>query len=132
MQKSELVLRMIECLFDPESESAPKLSDCVLLYQALRDEEREKALYAGRKVLRSEEEQIPSAWVPTNEALPKEDTDVLCLEAIRDRAVFTGYREGSEWYDSDGDILCYPVTHWLPIPELPDTEREGSESAECT
>lgn len=66
----------------------------------------------------------PNEWVSVNKRLPEKRKDVLVH--------YGNGRIGIDWIDSTQcfvfDELYGRVTHWLPIPELPDRRQpEGEE-----
>ena len=66
----------------------------------------------------------PNEWVSVNKRLPEKRKDVLVH--------YGNGRIGIDWIDSTQcfvfDELYGRVTHWLPIPELPDRRPpEGEE-----
>lgn len=68
----------------------------------------------------------PNEWVSVNKRLPEKRKDVLVH--------YGNGRIGIDWIDSTQcfvfDELYGRVTHWLPIPELPDRRPpEGEEDA---
>lgn len=67
---------------------------------------------SGRKI-----EQIFDAreWIPVSDGLPPIDERVMVapqIEIMRRHA-----QEG--YWDWDGDIEPWPVTHWMPLPQRP-------------
>lgn len=70
-------------------------------------------------------------WIPVTERLPeKEDGKVLVTDGIQ---VNFSYR--NHFYRDQGGTLRVPanygqgmnVTHWMPLPEPPETEKGGAE-----
>lgn len=72
-----------------------------------------------------------SKWIKVEDRLPEIGQEVLMRVKVCNRfVVIEGSRryEKDEWVDCfcsrknfkawDGE-LCYPVTHWMPLPELP-------------
>lgn len=74
-------------------------------------------------------------WISTNEKWPKDETIVLIVYKgdIKLGGVFMDYPSHEEIYESfqywdspDGGAgwECWEVTHWMPLPEVPEIERE--------
>ena len=66
----------------------------------------------------------PNEWVSVNKRLPEKRKDVLVH--------YGNGRIGIDWIDSTQcfvfDELYGRVTHWLPIPELPDRRPQEGEA----
>ena len=65
-------------------------------------------------------------WIPVTERLPEEEGEVLCINDYHYYLVgWLYYSENSEDYicESDGEVLL-GVTHWMPCPKPPESERE--------
>mgnify|MGYP001355364054 FL=1 len=65
-----------------------------------------------------------SQWINVSEKLPDTCADVLIYF---DRC---GGEVGIDWYNKDkgawiknGFMLCYNVTHWMPLPDAPKSEE---------
>lgn len=71
-------------------------------------------------------DQEQSKWISVKESLPKYNEIVLVVwvkhDQIRRRGFGTLQREGV-WYVSNEGMP--PVTHWMPLPELPEGGAEG-------
>lgn len=64
-------------------------------------------------------------WIPLSTQLP--DADLTVLIALSDRDVWTGYLDGDVWRDVSGMPLePGRVTHWMHMPEAPDTDSRVS------
>jgi hypothetical protein len=53
-------------------------------------------------------------WISVKDRLPEKGKDVLCVDH---RGAFIGCFSDGIWYDVDSCNV--PVTHWMPLPELP-------------
>ena len=92
---------------------------------ALAQKEQEKA-EAERDALR---EKVPQ-WVSVDDRHPKPGTRVLATDGV---FVGEAYRTSADtWRRYDGiamrDCIGSVVTHWMPLPEAPETP-EGGEKA---
>jgi len=63
-------------------------------------------------------------WIPVTEQLPKIHTMVLVMDKAHDMAVGSLEKlwDGEVWVCPFADVedeQC-PVTHWMPLPELPE------------
>ena len=92
--------------------------------EAMKEEER-AFNQAARKIIREMPTLTPpNEWVSVEDRLPEKRKDVLVH--------YGNGRIGMDWIDSTQcfvfDELYGRVTHWLPIPELPDRcSPEGEE-----
>ena len=86
--------------------------------QRLREIELEKVKIAALTLT------PPNEWVSVNKRLPEKRKDVLVH--------YGNGRIGIDWIDSTQcfvfDELYGRVTHWLPIPELPDRRPPEEEA----
>ena len=67
------------------------------------------------------EEQVPK-WISVDERLPENDDNYLVFTSDRNDAVIATYYGDGEWLEYDLINLIPLVTHWMPIPQLPETE----------
>lgn len=99
----------------------------------------------------------PSGWVSVNERLPSEEIDVLLLVRETEyygkhgekrhvsRWVFSGWNIDGEWATTychghkklsnqaeEDPNIEYKVTHWMPLPDPPISESEGTGEEEKT
>ncbi len=73
-------------------------------------------------------------WIKIKDKLPKFKTDVLCFCSEYDGEIAIGQLDQSnyvhtkdgidsqnDWsiYSSIGEMKCYHVTHWMPLPKAP-------------
>lgn len=61
----------------------------------------------------------PSPWISVEERLPEEHTDVIVTDGSN---VAYCRKYGDGFYTNVGK--CCNVTHWMPIPELPNEEKK--------
>ena len=87
-----------------------------------QDKERAEDLVLGMPTLTP-----PNEWVSVNKRLPEKRKDVLVH--------YGNGRIGIDWIDSTQcfvfDELYGRVTHWLPIPELPDRRPPEGEDGDA-
>ena len=64
-----------------------------------------------------------TTWVSTDDRLPEMDVNVLVYTELRN--IFVASRVVAEtWEDDYGSFLTENVTHWIPLPEPPESEEE--------
>lgn len=56
-------------------------------------------------------------WRKCSEEVPEQEERVLLLDG---RTLLTGSLVGSNYVDDRG--LLFDVTHWMPLPDLPEEE----------
>lgn len=62
-------------------------------------------------------------WIPVSERLPEKDKSVFVFTDCGETDfAYIGYRTG-HWF-TNGMLLIPTVTHWMPLPEPPETTRE--------
>jgi len=78
-------------------------------------------------------------WIPCSERLPEDNTEVLILSNVRSfidqskrtARIFTGSHNHKTWI-CDGDVIFHgsgtfydyeSVTHWRPLPALPEEQQ---------
>lgn len=77
------------------------------------------------------DEHPKNPWISVEERLPEDNKTVLVwfggyytVAVIRDNEWWdcTGYQTGGGWsaLDKIPDIACGYITHWMPIPKLPN------------
>ncbi len=66
-----------------------------------------------------------SEWIPVSERYPDEGEKVLIVDT-RGRILTREYTNNGDWCDENCDywIEHNHVTHWMPLPEPPESERE--------
>lgn len=60
-------------------------------------------------------------WIPVEDDLPEEDVSVLCYMRIGEIVVMEYGGDG--WYCGVTRYNPRAVTHWMPLPELPEKEE---------
>ena len=61
-------------------------------------------------------------WFSVKEKLPENDDNYLVFTSDRNDAVIATYYGDGEWLEYDLTNLIPLVTHWMPLPEPPETE----------
>lgn len=64
----------------------------------------------------------PRRWIPCSERMPEIGTTVLTLDKrhnIRSRTI-RAYMDGELYFTPDGLAPGRHITHWMPLPELPE------------
>lgn len=67
------------------------------------------------------------AWVPVTERLPEVRTEVLVHDGFHQRLIATLEADGV-WRDGVESLRLDHVTHWMPLPPLPDVPKEPAPS----
>ena len=71
---------------------------------------------------------MPDGWISVGDKLPTEGAIVVILVVSWGDKAYTGYLEGGDWYDADGNFIgrgFNSVTHWMLLPALPKLEKIG-------
>lgn len=68
-------------------------------------------------------------WIPCKERLPEKDTSVLiCGAGHRVTAYYDAVKGVFRLTESDDLFyLASAVTHWMPLPDVPQTEEDESD-----
>ena len=96
--------------------------DCAAVYGSLWEaadaiEDLITALTASNEVIAKNKPK----WIPVTERLPDENDVVLITDSIN---VGTGYLiHGYGWISPFDDIDISHVSHWMPLPQPPESER---------
>ena len=64
---------------------------------------------------------ILNPWIPVSERLPEVGQNVLVYDTIEGVALSHRWQGKEKWYWSSSQLL-YDVTHWMPLPPIPDKE----------
>lgn len=62
-----------------------------------------------------------NSWISVKDRLP-EDGNIVLAYISKNRVIITAayYADREEWLTCD--FRCLPITHWQPLPELPEVE----------
>lgn len=63
-----------------------------------------------------------SGWISVKDRLPEEYKEVLAYDSGHEEIVITFYNGKFNRWDY-GDLYVGEITHWQPLPELPEVER---------
>jgi hypothetical protein len=61
-------------------------------------------------------------WVPVGIEMPDDEMTVLTCNIQDPDSVCIAWHEAEEWRDCGSAYLIGPVTHWMPLPEIPDVQ----------
>ena len=68
-----------------------------------------------------------NGWISVKDRLPEDDKDVLVYDSRSKEIIMASYNSDyDEWstpYDYYYDLDNDKITHWQPLPELPEVER---------
>ena len=68
-----------------------------------------------------------NGWISVKDRLPEDDKDVLVYDSGSKEIIMASYNSDyDEWstpYDYYYDLDNDKITHWQPLPELPEVER---------
>ena len=63
-------------------------------------------------------------WISVKDRLPEKEQGCICtlfFEDIQESIIVIAYyRLNGEWYCSEYESLPWKVTHWMPLPSLPE------------
>jgi len=60
-------------------------------------------------------------WMPI-ETAPKDGTEIMVI-SNRGYIHIVTYHPRAEWYSADADQYCGGITHWMPLPNPPASEK---------
>lgn len=71
---------------------------------------------------------VPSKWIPVTERLPENGSDVLAYatNGAESRIYPANYDRGV-WFDCVFHTQVLSTTHWMQLPEPPETDNEKEE-----
>ena len=78
-----------------------------------------------RFTVHSDIERQDDKWIPVSERLPELDQDVLAI--VDDDIVIGDFRQewdGEIYFSRDEVGSTRYVTHWMPLPELPEESKK--------
>lgn len=64
-------------------------------------------------------------WIPVSEGLPENCVDVLICD-VADGFIAVGFLDEERWVCRDWFFDMEEITHWMPLPELPQEVDHGS------
>lgn len=90
--------------------------------------QNEQLREAAALVTKESAELLERRWIPVNERLPEDRSDVLVVAYWHERwGVYMGWcaSERAAWsvHIGIGDRNDVAVTHWMPLPEPPEVEN---------
>lgn len=103
--------RMLKKAADAIEDLEKSLAIALLEYQRANNKLLMTEKYAEQK----------QRWIPVAERLPEPYTWVL-VSAENHKVAFDAFYDGAYWKDAVLNNLI--VTHWIPLPELPESEGE--------
>ena len=60
-------------------------------------------------------------WIPVTERLPDSGKRVLAYKNHKDgKIVFWAKHWNNKWFDMEWNCYRYGVTHWMPLPPVPE------------
>ena len=63
-------------------------------------------------------------WISVEERLPENDDNYLVFTSDKNEAEIATYYGDGEWLTHDLTNLTRLVTHWAPLPSMPDPQKE--------
>lgn len=63
-------------------------------------------------------------WISVEERLPENDDNYLVFTSDKNEAEIATYYGDGEWLTHDLTNLTRLVTHWSPLPSMPDPQKE--------
>ena len=66
-----------------------------------------------------------SRWISVENRLPETSGDVIIYFDRCGGEIGIGWygKKYNAWVMNNGFMCCYKVTHWMPLPELPESEE---------
>lgn len=71
--------------------------------------------------------ELDKRWIPCSEKLPKVDCKVLICDKTIEKPYEGCLMKNGEWTDYDFYIEPENVTHWMPLPKLPEKPKKEDE-----
>ena len=65
-------------------------------------------------------------WISVKEKLPENDDNYLVFTSDKNEAEIATYYGDGEWLTHDLTNLTRLVTHWAPLPSMPDPQKEDA------
>lgn len=95
--------------------------------QALKELEQYRALGTVEELKEAREKQPKTDWIPCEERLPEENTEVLISRNHNVFKISIGYyNKDFGWYDQCQCHMISDVTAWQPLPQ--PYKKEGTEN----
>ena len=65
-------------------------------------------------------------WISVEERLPENDDNYLVFASDKNEAEIATYYGDGEWLTHDLTNLTRLVTHWAPLPSMPEPQKEDA------
>jgi hypothetical protein len=65
------------------------------------------------------------SWIETAKEMPDDESTVLIYVEQHTEPVWMGYKDGDDWRTVDAELIQFPVTHWMPLPEPPTIDPKA-------
>lgn len=110
MTQEELKQRLIELIY----KHSPRLV------------EEEASCLAARLIANGVTIRERGEWISVTDRLPEDNTRVLGFSEP-DKDIYCYDVDGVKWWTEDywNTAEGYGITHWMPLPEPPETEKGG-------
>jgi hypothetical protein len=61
-------------------------------------------------------------WIPVTERLPENNRKVFVVYTYEDNKKYIGldFYRNNRWFHEKDFIITCEVTHWMPVPEIPE------------
>ena len=102
-----------------------EMEDIIYYYILCRDCYFETGSYYSEEIIESRwnRRAEQQGWISVNERLPDDGVDVIVIADSRN--IGFAWHDYRGWYDSNhGWIKISKITHWHPLPEPPQAQKE--------
>ena len=65
-------------------------------------------------------------WISVEERLPENDDNYVAFTSDKNEAEIATYYGDGEWLTRDLTNLTRLVTHWMPLPSMPEPQKEDA------